>query len=234
MIETRVQQPDGSSATEKLPLLLPEKVLAFLFSNCGLSVHPQLVSAYWCHWDSVSNEWAKSTLQFRRSVEKSGGQVMPLGFYGDEAVIGIVNAPFNKIYGLFLNLPLYRPKSTRLSRYLLFSIDSEKMVSVTETLYPVLDAIVCSLNKLAEEGLGNMRFLTTELRGDQLFYKALFRHHSWWKATSICFRCSATVRPGPLVYTCYDGIWAATKRSVADFVLEEPPFPLCHLPFIMP
>lgn len=171
-------------------------------------------------------------MQFRRSVERSGGRVMPLGLYGDEAVIGIVNSPYNKIYGLFLNLPLFRAKSTRLSRYLLFSIESEKLVSTTETLYPILEAITQSLNKLAEQGIRNYRFLTTEIRGDQLFYRNLFRHHSWWKATSICFRCNACIRPGPLIYTSYDGLWESTKRSAADFVLEELPLPLCILAFI--
>ena len=97
MMATSVKQPDGTSATERLPLLLPEDVVAYLMSDCKLDVHPDLVSAFWCHWDSVSNEWAESTLQFRRSVERSGGRVMPLGLYGDEAVIGIVNSPYNKI-----------------------------------------------------------------------------------------------------------------------------------------
>lgn len=36
MMATSVKQPDGTSATERLPLLLPEDVVAYLMSDCKL------------------------------------------------------------------------------------------------------------------------------------------------------------------------------------------------------
>ena len=113
----------------------------------------------------------------------------------------------------------------------MFSIETDKVVSFKDTIYPVLEEIVKSFNKLTEEGINGTIFLVSELRGDQAFFKNLFRHKSWWKATKVCFRCKATAEPGPLNYCIYesnDG-WATTVRTTEQFLLEElPDQDACH------
>ena len=191
-------------------------------------MRPEVLENYWNRLDGVGDDWAASTRSFREAA----GRVVPLGFYGDEAVIDLINAPTNKIHGLTLNIPVWRTSSTRLSRFLLRSIESDKIVSVEKTIFPVLQLITDSFNKLAEEGVNGLRFLVSEIRGDQVFFKSLFQHRSWWKATEVCFRCKATVKPGRLNYCndyAADGGWRATSRSTEEFIVFELPNEKCIL-----
>ena len=174
---------------------LPWDIFDYLLNKCSFQLGDRLVQDFWEHLENVGDTWACSTREFR---EAHGGKVWPLGFYGDEAVMAIQNNPMNKILGFTVNCPLFRPRSTRLSRYQVFSIETDKVVSFKDTIYPVLEEIVKSFNKLTEEGINGTIFLVSELRGDQAFFKNLFRHKSWWKATKVCFRCKATAEPGPL------------------------------------
>ena len=181
-----VKTPDGGVGTMELPVLLPFDILEYLINECGLRFHNDLLASFWGHLDLVGDEWAKSTADYRR---RAPGQVWPLGLYGDEAVVGLINNPFLKVVGLFLSIPVYRPSATRLSRFLLFAIESDKIKSYPETLFPVLEAIVASMNRLTEVGIGSKRFLCSEIRGDQGFFKQVLRHKSWWKDSFVCFRC---------------------------------------------
>ena len=175
------------------------------------------MNRYWEHLESVGDEWALSTAAFRRNV----GVTWPVGLYGDDAVIGLQNNPFAKIFGLYFNVPLYRPRATRLSRYLIFAVECDKILSVRETIWPVLEKVTASLNKLAEEGACGQRCLVGEIRGDQAFIKLIFQHTSYWTANQICFRCLACRKKGhPLNYTDYDS-WVATRRSTDEFLREE-------------
>ena len=217
-----IKLADESTGEELLPVQLPFDIFHFLFNECNFHVEDKLIKNYWEHLENVGDTWAWSTSSFRAS---HGGKVWPLGFYGDDAVMAIQNNPLNKILGLTVNCPLFRPRSTRLSKYTLFSIETDKIVSYQETIYPVLEEIVRSFNKLTEEGINGNRFLVGEIRGDQVFIKALFRHTSWWKATKVCFRCRATAGPGPLNYCLYESNngWTQTLRTTDQFVLEELP-----------
>lgn len=216
-----------------LPLLLPYDIMDYLLGSCQLRIEERLINQFWNHLDSVRDPWALSTKQFRRSVGQE--KVIPLGFYGDEACMSLVTDPFNQIYGLFLSVVLFRPKSTRMSRYLLFSVESHRVHSVEETFFPVLEKITASFNKLTLEGLHGKRFLVSEIRGDQSFFKYLFKHESWWRATNVCFRCSATAKPTHLNYCVYESGngWNTTCRSTRDFILEELPHDrLCAWDFL--
>lgn len=124
----------------------------------------------------------------------------------------MVNSPFSKILGIYLNAVLYQPKSTRKSRFLMFSIEVDRIISIEETVYPVLAMITESCNRLTKEGIDGTHFLVSEIRGDQLFYKSIFRHQSWWKSNHVCFRCGASCAEGSLNYTNYDG-WQGTRRA---------------------
>ena len=138
----------------------------YLIGSCNLHIEEELINQFWSHLDSVEDSWALSTREFRKAV---GDKVIPLGFYGDEACMGLVTDPYNQIYGLFMSVVLFRPTSTRMSRYLLFSVDSHRIHSVEETFFPVLEQITASFNRLSNEGVHGRHFLVSEIRGDQSF-----------------------------------------------------------------
>ena len=212
----------------QLPLQLPHKVLEYLISDCGLHIRDELLQSYWDHLDEVNDEIAVNTRQFRAACQEQ--QVWPLGLHGDEACMALENAPHDMIYGIWLNVPVFRPKSTRLARFLLFSLESNKVVSAELTFFPVLEQIVASLNLATESGVAGRRFVTTELRGDQAWFRFLLRHRSWWIANNVCFRCKACAKgDASLNYTVYEGEndWLTTVRSTNDFVGDELPLPLC-------
>ena len=214
----------------KLPLLLPYDVMQYLISDCGLTLEEQLVENYWSHLDSIGDPWAASNREWRTAV--GSRNVWPLALYGDEANINLVTDPYNKIFGLVMSVVLFRPTATRLSRFVLFSLDSSCIRSVIDTWYPVLERIVESFNKLTEQGIQGRYFVVSEIRGDQAFFRYLFKHASWWTRCNMCFRCAATTRPTNLNYAIYeapDG-WNTTCRTTQDFIHEELDHTnLCHL-----
>lgn len=221
-----IKMPDESSLETLFPIQLPHKILEYLVSQCHLSCADLQVEKYWKHLESVGDDFALSTREFRRLARSP---VWPLGIHGDEAAIGLINAPTNKINGIFLNLVLFRPKATRLSRYLLFAIESEKMWSMIDTIYPVLEALTESLNLCAEKGVGGRRFLLSEIRGDQVWFRQIFRHKAYWLGNHICFRCKATAQATNMSYAVYnsDGSWTSTRRSTNEFLEEELSQPIC-------
>ena len=220
---------DGVIGESTIPIQLPHAVLEYLLGQCGLSLADETVIHFWRHMEEVGDTWALATRDYRAASPRL---VWTLGLYGDEACMQINNAPFDKIIGIYLNIPLFRPKSTRLSRFLLCSIESVKVISARETFYPILQAIVQSCNQVAEEGVLGRRFLVSELRGDQAWIRFLFSHVSWWKATNVCFRCKACSGPGDLNYLRNDSEngWESTIRSTNDFLMQELPEVLCTLP----
>ena len=222
LVSVKINGKDGKPVQVDMQMLLPEAIVKHLFS-CGLEIDDRIVNSYWSHLENVNDDWAVQTESFRSAVSRP---VLPLGCYGDEAQEGLQNAPLLKIFGIFMNLPLYRPKATRLSRYLIFCIESSKVYSIQETLFPVLRRMVESFNLLTEIGVGDRRFLVSEVRGDQVFIRQVFSHKSMWTANQICFRCAACTG-GPLSYTNYDGDWASTVRSTEDFIQDELPAQEC-------
>ena len=217
MVDVEIKRGD-EVAPGVIPCLLPQDVLAWLL-KCKLTISNKLCREYWQHLENVQDEVAVFSHQFRSMLDN---EAWPLGLHGDEAAIGLVSAPFDKIIGVFLNIPLFRPKSTRLSRWLLFAVENTKVASVQQTLNPVLAKIVESLNFCTENGVLGRRFVVTELRGDQAWFRYLFVHKSWWKATEICFRCKATTKQTSCNYCLYDG-WEGTCRTTEEFVAEELP-----------
>ena len=228
LITVPTKTPEGAVVESELPVILPHVLLEYLLKDCGLCLEDEQVLAYWRHMEEVQDPWALSTKDFRAASQEP---VWTLGLYGDEACMQINNAPYDKIVGIYLNVPLFRPKSSRLSRYLLFAIEGTKTVSAEATFFPILRALVDSCNKASEEGVLGRRFLVSEIRGDQLWNKFLFQHISWWKATKVCFRCSACATPSSLSYLINGSQqgWETTLRSTNQFVLEELPETPCHL-----
>ncbi|CAK9106700.1 Uncharacterized protein SCF082_LOCUS49697 [Durusdinium trenchii] len=98
MVEVAAKVETGStdSGRMNLPVILPYDVMDYLIGSCHLPIDDLLLNKFWSHLDSVQDPWALSTSDFRKAA---GANVIPLGFYGDEACIGLVTDPYNQIYG---------------------------------------------------------------------------------------------------------------------------------------
>ena len=175
------------------PILLPEHVLAYLLDS-GMDIPEAAVTRYWQHHRDMFVPWA---LQ-----HGSDGSHIPIGLYGDAAKYGDVNS--KKIWGIWMNVVLFRPQSVRMSRYLLFAVDHETSLGV-RTIYPLLAECVRSLNSLYDGVLGR-KFCVTEIRGDWEFQYMIFRMRRFWNSSSLCWRCEAA-----------KSIHAAPANSFLDF-----------------
>ena len=193
------------------PVLLPEHVLAYLV-DCGMDVPDSAVLRYWQHHRDTFAPWA---LQ-----HSSDGTHVPIGLYGDAAKYGDVNT--KKIWGIWMNVVLFRPRSVRLSRYLLFAVDHETSLGV-RTIYPLLAECVRSLNSVYDGVLGR-KFCVTEIRGDWEFQYMIFRMRRFWNSSSLCWRCEATKGLNTAPATSFLDFsenpgWKSTEhRTHADFL----------------
>ena len=150
-----------------------------------------------------------------------------------------------KVRGIFVSLPLFRPRSIRMSRWLLFSID-EKLLYQNVTLHSVLRRIVWSANLLFEGVYpasgpfgeefdpklsgkpicGGKRFAVTELRGDQLWHKQVWQHKASWKGgvhESVCCQCDVRNRGHEAYFRIEDGDEIGREYSLLDFINEQLP-----------
>ncbi|CAL1169044.1 unnamed protein product [Cladocopium goreaui] len=105
MVEVAVKVETGStdSGRVSLPLILPYDVMDYLIGSCNLHIEEELINQFWSHLDSVEDSWALSTREFRKAV---GDKVIPLGFYGDEACMGLVTVSVSVSGGYKLSGPL--------------------------------------------------------------------------------------------------------------------------------
>ena len=195
------------------PVLLPEKIVAYLMKS-GLSIPEEHVRRYWAHHRSVGVPWA--------TCHESAGDHIPIGLYGDGAKYGESNE--KKVWGIWMNLVLFRPASVRMSRFLLVAIDHELMLGM-RTLYPLLDAIVQSLNRMFDNFHGR-RFAVSEIRGDWEFHYLVFRMTKYWNSSLICWRCQSSKGLHDAPETCYmdfrdDPSWAQTEHNLHNQFLAD-------------
>ena len=203
-------------------MLDPHSVVAYLVNVIGLVIPPDDVATYWDRARANGEAWATN--------HPATSRHMPLGLYGDEARF---NTAFSqdKVLGLFINLPLWRPKSIRASRFLIFALEENKLYKHF-TLDAVLRRIVWSINLLFDgsmpqvDHIGNpirgakrgricndaSVFALCELRGDLFFHKQLFRWKASWTWTSlkVCHKCEARSRDGGPLYYHWDN-WTSTE-----------------------
>ena len=205
--------------TAAVPCILPEQILEFLIDKCDLKIDEQTCYEYWQHLELHDDAVALESKRFRQLQEK---EIWPIGIHGDEANIGIISQPYSKVIGMTLSIPVYRPKSTRISRYLMFALESSTLVDVVKTVNPILRRIADSLNKCTESGILGRKFILTELRGDQAWFYFLLQHKARWTSANICFRCSAHTRPDQDCYALYDA-GSTNRRSTREFIIEELP-----------
>ena len=195
------------------PILLPEHILKYLL-EAGVEIPEDHVSHYWAEHRRRGVPWAVH--------HESDGTHVPVGLYGDGAKYGEANE--KKVWAVWMNLVLFRPASVRLSRYLLFAIDHETSLG-NKTLFPLLDAVVTSLNAVYDGSLGR-KFAVTEIRGDWEFQYLVFRMRRFWNSGSICWRCNATKGINDPPQTCYLDFsdnpgWKTTEHSTNAGFLND-------------
>ena len=187
----------------------------YLWNTIGIDVSEGAVQQYWRHHRARGSPWALHS--------QAPETTMPLGIYGDSVKVRSTYRGLEKMIGVFLSVPLYRPRSIRCSRWLLFSVQ-EELIFRHQTLDAVFKYLVWALNHLYRgkfptcgmngeqlDKKGALRagewickrnhwtFQVTELRGDWLWHKQILRFRSSWKGGAnapVCFQCPAWAK-GP-------------------------------------
>lgn len=213
---TKDPKNNGKVKLELQPVLYPHEILQYLYDTVGLRIPREDVHTYWTNARSSRQAWSLET--------NAGTSHIPVGLYGDGARLSTVFQTEN-IFGLFLNLVLFRPASVRSSRFLLWSGERSRFFK-NRTLNKILRVLVWSLNHAyagvfpSTDYKGNPIndprsgqpltktgdcFAVTELRGDWEFHVVQWRFkHCSWKTITPCFRCpcrSKSGNPKELYYT---------------------------------
>ena len=129
------KSPTGLSV-EKYPILHPHRVLSYLFDVVKIEIDMVKLHNFWDHARSVGEPWAVSSPATREHI--------PLGVHGDSARLWTVYQ-VEKQMSISLNLPLFRPRSTRFSRFVVFTCPSNKLYK-NRTLNAVWRRLVWSIN----------------------------------------------------------------------------------------
>ena len=122
----------------QVPVLLPHAVLSHLFDTVdtvGLNIGSGALARYWRHVKSFC-AWVSS--------EELDGSHIPLTLYGDGARYG-QGYDQSKVTGCYLSIPVWRPKSTTMSQWLLWALDADLSLG-WRSHYPLYAAFVISLN----------------------------------------------------------------------------------------
>ena len=202
---------------EEQPILMPHQIVAFLFNECQLEIPEAYINQFWDNAIASGEPYATEDSRHR----------VPLGFYGDAAQL-ITKVRFEKLLCLWMNIVIFRPKSIRYSRFLIWSCDAALLYK-NRTLNTVLRWVVWSFNNLycglhplvrpgnrplkphekARAGTWitnkKLQFQVVEIRGDWEFAKLVWQFKCSWKGgvnIGICYRCPAMARsldPG-LIY----------------------------------
>lgn len=224
------KNPNGYCLQEQ-PILFPHRIIWYLIDHVGLRFEPDILEAYW-------------------GPGSPARQKVPLGLYGDGAQL-ITKIKKEKVFCLWLNIPVFRPKSVRYSRFLIWSCDGMVLLE-NKTVNQVLRWVVWSLNCLhtginpdrrpggrelsqaekrrAGTPITTMQytFQVGEIRGDWEFHKLLWKFKCSWNSTQICFLCDAVSKdlgdPGMLYWNLdEDNSWKQTHFTTADFINKRLP-----------
>ena len=156
--------------------MYPHEIIAYLFNQGGLHIDPEEVRHFWRTSRQNKEPWALHS--------KASESHIPLGFYGDGATLIFKYGKHESVIGLFMSLPLWRPRSVRCSRYLLFVIE-EASLWRHHTLNCILRKLVWSYNLLdsgihPSMGMGGERLPTDmqKVAGQKKmqFRRSLFMH----------------------------------------------------------
>ena len=205
--------------------------MSYVFDDCGLEIPEAHIHQYLDNAIASGEAYASPDSRHR----------VPLGFYGDAAQL-ITRYQVEKMLCFFMNIIIFRPRSTRFSRFLIWSCDTSLLYK-NRTINTILRWVVWSFNCLywgkhpssrpgnrplseAEQAVagtwltrGKYQFQVTELRGDWEFHKLCWQFKCSWKGgvkVGICFRCPAMSRcndPGLLYWNLDDETSTWTQQE---------------------
>ena len=197
---------------EPWPIMDVHAILHFLFDDAKIEVPDHFLEDCWKKSKQYGEEFAQDLdpADYKRT--------MPIGIYGDGARIRTTFGSEN-IIAVFCNVILWRPKSVRYSRFLVFTIPEERCTSAT--LPVVYRRVTWSCNHswygffpckgpygeglpAKQAALGGLpltkqryRFQTTEIRGDWAWHKKVFKFDGChWTGDRVCPFCDATAISG--------------------------------------
>lgn len=226
-----------------LKILEPFSVVKYMFCEAGVAVDYDDVERFWSHHWEVKSPWAMGTSATNRHI--------PLGLHGDGAKLRQLSYQKpQKMIGIWLNCPLWRPKSVRASRWLLCAIREEYLYKHF-TLNAIYHRLVWSLNCLHsgvypstgpkgeplegkhKERAGTeicnngMKFSVTEVRGDWSYHKQLLRFFSSWAGGAnmpVCFLCPAWNSGPDRFYDVSETspLWRK-QYTLVSFLIEQMP-----------
>ena len=225
-----------------LTLMEPFSVVKYMFCEAGVAVDYAEVEAFWNHHWDVKSPWAIESTATSKHI--------PLGLHGDGAKLRQLSYQKpQKMIGIWLNAPLWRPKSVRASRWLLCAINEESLYQHF-TLNAIYHRLCWSLNCLhsgtypstgpkgeplegkQKERAGRpicsgMVFAVTEVRADWVYHKQVLRFHSSWSGganTPVCFQCAAWNSGPDRFYDTSDSspLWRK-QYSLEEFLVHQMP-----------
>lgn len=233
---------DRGIKMESFPILYPHRILSFLFNEVGIVVPDEDVQAYWRHARAVGEPWAVNN--------PASDLHIPLGIHGDAARL-FTQYRFEKLVGVFFNIVLFRPRSVRHSRFMLFSIPHEKLYK-NRSLNWVWRRLAWSFNACFEgvnpsvgpQGIAlqgkhlelagtpitrrSQKFCLTEYRGDWEWHRDTWRPYATWQGIQTCFKCTAVSRGDPAhLYYNTDELhepqckWIREEYSLTQFVANS-------------
>lgn len=192
---------------QRYPIIYPHDYISFLFNTVKLHIGQASLTRYWVHSKATGQGWAVYG-------PPDNDQCIPLGLYGDCAKLTTIYKS-EKLLCIWANLPLWRPKSTRASRWLIFSIMHDQLFK-SHTIDTVMKHVLWSLealykgeipqrgpfgNDLPKHMAGRAgepittskhRFITTEYRGDWEWHRDLWHFANCsWLGKSVCWQCDA-------------------------------------------
>lgn len=227
---------------QQQPILFPHRIMSYVFNECHLDIPKVDINRFWDDVMAGGESFAD---------EESRDRV-PLGFYGDAAQL-ITKVRIEKQLCFWMNIPIFRPRSIRYSRFLLWSCDASLLYK-NRTTNTILRWLVWSLNWLyhginptsrpgnrplsaaetqrAGTWITHQRhqFQVVELRGDWEFHKMIWQFCCSWKAgvnLGICFRCPAMAKardPGLLYWNMDDdSTWARQEFDTIEYISKRLP-----------
>ena len=221
---------------EYWPILDPHSVVCYLVEKAGLKIPDAALQEYWSFNAEHGEPWAQGVSPDR----------WPIGLYGDGARVNTTFGSENCI-GVFLNFILWKPRSIRCSRFLLFAMPEHQLWK-HYTMNVVLRRIVWSVNCLIagqhprlgpyqEELPAHLkaragqqmaiRCWVSELRGDWSWHKKLWRFEKTsWTGTQVCHWCPALAKsrdPKELYWSLKNNTWEANIFSREKFITDRMP-----------
>ena len=153
----------ASPCVRPVPVLCLVSLMRFLFSDSfGITINARTLQQFWNH-AREHFEWG--------AMHPGRDTCIPVALYGDGARYTNSSGFTEKVLCLILNFPLWAPKSTRTSRFLVFAVRESLMVSYKTTIWPIYKHLCDQLNLLFRDGVcfndgTHLKFCLTELRGD--------------------------------------------------------------------